>query len=121
MRSRTLELDEEHGTDGGAGQEWEEDGSALLGAAKLDIRMGYRPVTYTLILGQKNYSSWSMRAWLLMKSLGLPFDEVTVPLYRPDSREAVRAPGAVRPGSYPCCSMTAWQSGTPWRFCSGGH
>ena len=36
----------------------------------------------TLILGQKNYSSWSMRAWLLLKSLGVPFTEVTIPLYR---------------------------------------
>jgi glutathione S-transferase len=50
-------------------------------------------MTYTLILGQKNYSSWSMRAWLLLKSLNVPFDEWTVPLYRPDSREAVRALG----------------------------
>jgi glutathione S-transferase len=48
---------------------------------------------YTLVLGQKNYSSWSMRAWLLLKMLGLPFTEITVPLYRPESREAVRAQG----------------------------
>jgi hypothetical protein len=26
--------------------------------------------TCTLVLGQKNYSSWSMRAWLLLKTLG---------------------------------------------------
>ena len=50
-------------------------------------------MSYTLILGQKNYSSWSMRVWLLMRALGLPFDEVTVPLYRRESREAVRARG----------------------------
>jgi len=50
-------------------------------------------VAYTLILGQKNYSSWSMRAWLLLKALELPFDEVTIPLYRPDSRHAVRELG----------------------------
>ena len=49
--------------------------------------------TYTLVLGQKNYSSWSMRAWLLLKTLGVPFDEVTIPLYRPESRESVRAWG----------------------------
>ena len=48
---------------------------------------------YMLVLGQKNYSSWSMRAWLLLKSLGVPFDEITVPLYREDSRSAVRALG----------------------------
>lgn len=50
-------------------------------------------MSYTLILGQKNYSSWSMRVWLLLRALGLPFDEVTVPLYRRESREMVRALG----------------------------
>lgn len=50
-------------------------------------------MTYSLIIGQKNYSSWSMRAWLLLKALSIPFEEITVPLYRPDSREAVRALG----------------------------
>ena len=49
--------------------------------------------TYTLVLGQKNYSSWSMRAWLLLKMLALPFDEVTIQLYQPESRAAVRARG----------------------------
>ncbi len=28
-----------------------------------------------LIIGNKNYSSWSMRPWVLMKQLGLPFEE----------------------------------------------
>jgi glutathione S-transferase len=48
---------------------------------------------FTLVLGQKNYSSWSMRAWLLLKMLGVAFEEVTVPLFRPESREVVRALG----------------------------
>lgn len=50
-------------------------------------------MTYTLVLGQKNYSSWSMRAWLLMRWLGLDFEVVTVPLYTDDSRAAVQALG----------------------------
>ena len=29
-----------------------------------------------LIIGNKNYSSWSMRPWVLMRGLGIPFDEV---------------------------------------------
>jgi glutathione S-transferase len=29
-----------------------------------------------LLIGNKNYSSWSMRAWVLMKQLGIAFDEV---------------------------------------------
>ncbi|MEO6895656.1 MAG: glutathione S-transferase, partial [Caldimonas sp.] len=28
-----------------------------------------------LYIGNKNYSSWSLRAWLLMKQLGVEFDE----------------------------------------------
>ena len=31
---------------------------------------------YTLHIGNKNYSSWSLRPWALMSELGLPFDEV---------------------------------------------
>jgi glutathione S-transferase len=32
----------------------------------------------TLVVGNKNYSSWSMRPWVLMKQLGIPFEEVTL-------------------------------------------
>ena len=34
-----------------------------------------------LIIGNRNYSSWSLRGWLACKQSGLPFDEVVVPLY----------------------------------------
>ena len=34
-----------------------------------------------LIVGNKAYSSWSMRGWLAMKQSGLPFEELVVPLY----------------------------------------
>lgn len=50
-------------------------------------------MSYTLVIGQKNYSSWSMRAWLLLKFLGVPFAEVTIPVYTEVSREAVRKLG----------------------------
>lgn len=30
---------------------------------------------YQLIIGNKNYSSWSLRPWVLMKTLAIPFDE----------------------------------------------
>ncbi len=48
---------------------------------------------YTLIIGDRNYSSWSMRAWLLMRFVDAAFEEVVVPLYRAGSRAAVRALG----------------------------
>jgi glutathione S-transferase len=41
---------------------------------------------YTLIIGNRNYSSWSLRAWLFLAHHGLPFDEVRIPLFDPDSR-----------------------------------
>lgn len=37
-----------------------------------------------LILGNKAYSSWSMRGWLALKASGLPFEELVVPLYNND-------------------------------------
>jgi glutathione S-transferase len=39
-----------------------------------------------LALGNKNYSSWSLRPWLAMKHTGAAFREVVIPLYRPESR-----------------------------------
>jgi glutathione S-transferase len=41
----------------------------------------------TLVIGNKNYSSWSLRPWLLLKHLGVEFQERLVPLYQPGSRE----------------------------------
>ena len=31
-----------------------------------------------LVIGNKNYSSWSMRPWVLMRELGIAFDEVAL-------------------------------------------
>ncbi|MDF2494219.1 glutathione S-transferase family protein [Sphingomonas sp.] len=37
-----------------------------------------------LIIGNKAYSSWSLRGWLACKQSGVPFEEVVVPLYDQD-------------------------------------
>src|SRR5260370_42471388 len=34
-----------------------------------------------LVIGNKNYSSWSMRPWLALRANNIPFDEVLIPLY----------------------------------------
>ena len=34
----------------------------------------------TLVIGNKNYSSWSLRPWIAMKATGIAFDEVVIPL-----------------------------------------
>jgi glutathione S-transferase len=39
----------------------------------------------TLVIGNRNYSSWSMRAWLVLRATGADFDEVLVPLGRPET------------------------------------
>lgn len=46
-----------------------------------------------LVIGNKNYSSWSMRAWLLLKHLRLDFEEISISLYVPDARARVQALG----------------------------
>lgn len=44
----------------------------------------------TLVIGNKNYSSWSLRPWLAMKQFGLDFDEIRIALYTPESKEQLR-------------------------------
>ena len=41
---------------------------------------------FTLVIGNKNYSSWSLRPWMLLRHLGLAFDEVQIALSQPDTR-----------------------------------
>lgn len=43
-----------------------------------------------LIIGNKNYSSWSLRPWLALKALGIPFEEILIPLDAPDFKARVR-------------------------------
>jgi glutathione S-transferase len=38
----------------------------------------------TLIIGNKNYSSWSLRPWLLLRHFGVAFEEVVLPLDTPE-------------------------------------
>ena len=45
---------------------------------------------YTLYIGNKNYSTWSLRAWVLMKGAGIPFREQMISLYTPDTPARIR-------------------------------
>ena len=42
-----------------------------------------------LYLGNKNYSSWSLRGWLAAKLSGRPFREVIIPLDRPETKQEI--------------------------------
>ncbi|MGA7937049.1 MAG: glutathione S-transferase family protein [Kovacikia sp.] len=44
----------------------------------------------TLVIGNKNYSSWSLRPWLAMKQFGLEFEEIRIPLYTPEAPAKIR-------------------------------
>jgi glutathione S-transferase len=43
----------------------------------------------TLVIGNKNYSSWSLRPWLLLRQNGVAFREVRIPLYTPESKAQI--------------------------------
>jgi len=43
--------------------------------------------TTRLVIGNKNFSSWSMRPWLLLKNFDMSFEEVQVELYRSNTAE----------------------------------
>lgn len=47
-------------------------------------------MTLTLVIGNKNYSSWSLRAWLMLKQAGVEFDQVRIPLDMPDTADRIR-------------------------------
>ena len=43
----------------------------------------------TIVLGNKNYSSWSLRGWLPLVQSGLPFQEIVIPLRQPDTARLI--------------------------------
>jgi glutathione S-transferase len=44
---------------------------------------------FTLIIGNKNYSSWSLRPWLVMKQTEAEFEEIRIPLDTPQTRSQI--------------------------------
>lgn len=42
-----------------------------------------------LVLANKRYSSWSMRPWILMTALGIPFRQTVIALRQPDTRSRI--------------------------------
>ena len=43
--------------------------------------------TRILVIGNRNYSSWSLRPWLFLKQNAIAFEEVRIPLYQASSKE----------------------------------
>ena len=43
----------------------------------------------TLVIGNKNYSSWSLRPWLAMRHAGIPFEERLILLFDENWKESI--------------------------------
>jgi glutathione S-transferase len=45
----------------------------------------------TLVVANKAYSSWSMRPWMVLKHFDIPFDDIVIPMNRPETRAEMLA------------------------------
>ncbi|MEO6381747.1 MAG: glutathione S-transferase family protein, partial [Nitrobacter sp.] len=69
-------------------------------------------MTLTLVIGNKNYSSWSMRSWLALKTSGIAFEEKFIPLYT-GAADKQRILDVTRSGKVPALidgDVTVWDS-----------
>lgn len=46
-------------------------------------------MTFQLVIGNRNYSAWSLRAWLFLRESGIAFEEIRIPLFTAEFAEAV--------------------------------
>ncbi len=68
-------------------------------------------MNYALITANRNYSSWSLRPWVLMKTLGIPFSDRIEPFTHDSNYDAFRAFSPT--GQVPCLidgDVTIWDS-----------
>ena len=65
----------------------------------------------TIVVGNRAYSSWSLRGWLMLEATGAPFEEIVIPLDRPETRAAIQAHSPA--GRVPVLNaggLTVWDS-----------
>ena len=70
-------------------------------------------MTLKLVIGNKNYSSWSMRPWLAMRANDIAFEEIFVPLYTDKKADKDRLLGFSPAGKVPTLidgDVTVWDS-----------
>ena len=66
--------------------------------------------SYKLIIGSRNYSSWSLRGWLAMQQSGADFEEVVIPFHTDERTQLIQEDW--------CWSsrMATWWSTILWRL-----
>ena len=66
----------------------------------------------TLVIGNKAYSSWSLRPWLALRRAGAGFGEVVIPLRQPETKPEILARSGA--GKVPVLhigeDVTVWES-----------
>jgi len=70
-------------------------------------------MTLKLVIGNKNYSSWSMRPWLALRAGKIPFEEIFLPLYTGDAADKDRILSFSHAGKVPVLidgDITIWDS-----------
>ncbi|CCD93885.1 putative glutathione S-transferase (GST) [Bradyrhizobium sp. ORS 375] len=66
-----------------------------------------------LVIGNKNYSSWSMRPWLALRGCDIAFEEIVIPLYTDDPADKARILAHSPAGKVPVLidgDVTVWDS-----------
>ena len=66
-----------------------------------------------LVIGNKNYSSWSMRPWLALRANNIAFEEIFIPLYTDNKADKERILSFSRAGKVPALidgDITVWDS-----------
>ena len=64
-----------------------------------------------LVIGNKNYSSWSLRPWMALSMARIPFDETIIPLRQPQTKKHITEHSAA--GKVPILhhgKVTVWES-----------
>jgi glutathione S-transferase len=69
-------------------------------------------MTLKLVIGNKNYSSWSMRPWVALRAAGIAFEEVQIPLYtgEPDKQRILDVTPSGKVPALVDGDITVWDS-----------
>jgi glutathione S-transferase len=67
-------------------------------------------MAFHLTIGNKNYSSWSMRPWFAMKVAGIPFEETVISLNAPDFKERLKISGTGKVPALVDGAVQVWES-----------
>ena len=71
------------------------------------------PTCLKLVIGNKNYSSWSMRPWLALRANNIAFEEIFIPLYTKVQADKERILSFTHSGKVPALidgDVTVWDS-----------